>query len=148
MSCHSHFPDSVLVMSSDFHLGNAGLIPPGSFHLFLNNKRHLSGKFKIVSQPEPGPTKLTQSWYDSFTLVSFLWFYFNFDNVLINAYRILVNETPESFLFNTISENLKKILNGRMKGNLQSLFDFNYHCRTLQIFTYIAAIVSHWTLDS
>ena len=63
-----HLPDSVVVMSSDFHLGNLGLIPPGSFHFFLYNKRHLSGRFKIVSHPEPGPTKMTKSRYDNSTL--------------------------------------------------------------------------------
>ena len=55
-------------MSSDFHLGNPGLFPQDPL-IFLYNKRYLSGKFKIVSQPEPGPTKMTKSWYDNSTLV-------------------------------------------------------------------------------
>ena len=57
-----------MVISLDSNLGNPGSIPLGSFHFFKYNKRHLSGKFEIVSQPEPGPTKMTKSWYDNSTL--------------------------------------------------------------------------------
>ena len=43
-------------------------IPLGFIHIFLHDKRHLSRKFKIVSQPEPEPTKMTKSRYDNSTL--------------------------------------------------------------------------------